>query len=168
MGWTVCALTYCSVPYIEPHNLRRSADATSSVDEDAPHGGIAKLFKRSRNTLAAIRERADAAIASKPEQSEIAEAPRYLRNHEISIVARQARPRSADATIGGSCCTGAVRGIFSGMTLMRMDNVGIVVDDFAAAVAFFKELGLELEGEAQVEGRSVDSSGSTAFCPTSP
>jgi catechol 2,3-dioxygenase-like lactoylglutathione lyase family enzyme len=27
------------------------------------------------------------------------------------------------------------------MTLMRMDNVGIVVDDFAAAVAFFKELG---------------------------
>jgi catechol 2,3-dioxygenase-like lactoylglutathione lyase family enzyme len=54
------------------------------------------------------------------------------------------------------------------MTLMRMDNVGIVVDDFAAAVAFFKELGVELEGEAQVEGRSVDSSGSTAFCPTSP
>jgi catechol 2,3-dioxygenase-like lactoylglutathione lyase family enzyme len=30
------------------------------------------------------------------------------------------------------------------------------VDDLAAAVAFFKELGLELEGEAQVEGRSVD------------
>jgi catechol 2,3-dioxygenase-like lactoylglutathione lyase family enzyme len=38
----------------------------------------------------------------------------------------------------------------------RMDNVGIVVDDLAPAVAFFKELGLELEGEAQVEGRSVD------------
>ena len=49
-----------------------------------------------------------------------------------------------------------VRGIFSGMTLKRMDNVGVVVDDLAAAVAFFKELGLELEGEAQVEGRSVD------------
>jgi catechol 2,3-dioxygenase-like lactoylglutathione lyase family enzyme len=32
-----------------------------------------------------------------------------------------------------------------------MDNVGVVVDDLAAAVAFFKELGLELEGEAQVE-----------------
>ena len=42
------------------------------------------------------------------------------------------------------------------MTLKRMDNVGVVVDDIAAAVAFFKELGLELEGEAQVEGRSVD------------
>jgi catechol 2,3-dioxygenase-like lactoylglutathione lyase family enzyme len=37
-----------------------------------------------------------------------------------------------------------------------MDNVGIVVNDLAAAVAFFKELGLELEGEAQVAGPSVD------------
>jgi len=46
--------------------------------------------------------------------------------------------------------------MLSGMTLKRMDNVGVVVDDLAAAVAFFKELGLELEGEAQVEGRSVD------------
>jgi catechol 2,3-dioxygenase-like lactoylglutathione lyase family enzyme len=35
------------------------------------------------------------------------------------------------------------------MTLKRMDNVGVVVDDLAAAIAFFKELGLELEGEAQ-------------------
>jgi catechol 2,3-dioxygenase-like lactoylglutathione lyase family enzyme len=34
----------------------------------------------------------------------------------------------------------------------RMDNVGIVVDDLDAAVAFFTELGLELEGEAQIEG----------------
>jgi catechol 2,3-dioxygenase-like lactoylglutathione lyase family enzyme len=42
------------------------------------------------------------------------------------------------------------------MTLKRMDNVGIVVDDLASAIAFFKELGLELEGEAQVEGDSVD------------
>ena len=42
------------------------------------------------------------------------------------------------------------------MTIQRMDNVGIVVDDLAAAVAFFEELGLELEGEAQVEGRTVD------------
>jgi catechol 2,3-dioxygenase-like lactoylglutathione lyase family enzyme len=42
------------------------------------------------------------------------------------------------------------------MTLLRMDNVGIVVDDLKAAIAFFVELGLELEGEATVEGRSVD------------
>src|SRR6185503_4451946 len=42
------------------------------------------------------------------------------------------------------------------MTLKRMDNVGVVVDDLEAAVAFFKELGLELEGETQVEGPSVD------------
>ena len=37
-----------------------------------------------------------------------------------------------------------------------MDNVGIVVDDLAAAIAFFIELGLELEGEAPVAGRWVD------------
>jgi catechol 2,3-dioxygenase-like lactoylglutathione lyase family enzyme len=38
----------------------------------------------------------------------------------------------------------------------RMDNVGIVVDDLAAAIAFFVELGLELEGEGTVEGQWVD------------
>jgi catechol 2,3-dioxygenase-like lactoylglutathione lyase family enzyme len=42
------------------------------------------------------------------------------------------------------------------MTLQRMDHVSIVVDDLAAAVAFFGELGLELEGEMPVEGRWVD------------
>jgi catechol 2,3-dioxygenase-like lactoylglutathione lyase family enzyme len=38
------------------------------------------------------------------------------------------------------------------MTIQRMDNVGVVVDDLEAAVAFFLELGLELEGEGAVEG----------------
>jgi catechol 2,3-dioxygenase-like lactoylglutathione lyase family enzyme len=38
------------------------------------------------------------------------------------------------------------------MAIQRMDHVGIVVDDLAAATAFFLELGLELEGEARVEG----------------
>jgi catechol 2,3-dioxygenase-like lactoylglutathione lyase family enzyme len=37
-----------------------------------------------------------------------------------------------------------------------MDNVGIVVDDLAAAVAFFLDLGLSLEGETTVEGEWVD------------
>ena len=35
---------------------------------------------------------------------------------------------------------------------VRMDNVGIVVEDLAAAIEFFRELGLELEGQAVVEG----------------
>jgi catechol 2,3-dioxygenase-like lactoylglutathione lyase family enzyme len=43
------------------------------------------------------------------------------------------------------------------MTLKRMDNVLIVVDDLEAAKAFFIELGMELEGETSVEGLSVDS-----------
>ena len=42
------------------------------------------------------------------------------------------------------------------MTIQRMDNVGIVVDDLKAAIAFFAELGLELEGETTVEGEWVD------------
>src|SRR3954451_21570191 len=42
------------------------------------------------------------------------------------------------------------------MTIQRMDHVGVVVDDLAAAKAFFLELGLELQGEASVEGGWVD------------
>jgi catechol 2,3-dioxygenase-like lactoylglutathione lyase family enzyme len=42
------------------------------------------------------------------------------------------------------------------MTLLRMDNVLIVVEDLEAAKAFFVELGMELEGETLVEGPSVD------------
>jgi catechol 2,3-dioxygenase-like lactoylglutathione lyase family enzyme len=42
------------------------------------------------------------------------------------------------------------------VTIRRMDNVLIVVDDLEAAKAFFVELGLELEGETTVEGPSVD------------
>jgi catechol 2,3-dioxygenase-like lactoylglutathione lyase family enzyme len=42
------------------------------------------------------------------------------------------------------------------MTIQRMDHVGIVVDDLADAVTFFVELGLELQGEAPVEGAWVD------------
>ena len=43
------------------------------------------------------------------------------------------------------------------MTIQRMDNVLIVVEDLEAAKAFFGELGMELEGETQVEGPWVDS-----------
>jgi catechol 2,3-dioxygenase-like lactoylglutathione lyase family enzyme len=42
------------------------------------------------------------------------------------------------------------------MTIQRMDHVGIVVDDLADAVAFFVELGLELQGESPIEGDWVD------------
>ncbi|HYY34747.1 MAG TPA: VOC family protein [Candidatus Binatia bacterium] len=40
--------------------------------------------------------------------------------------------------------------------LLQMHNVGIVVDDLKAAIAFFAVLGLELEGETTVEGQWVD------------
>jgi catechol 2,3-dioxygenase-like lactoylglutathione lyase family enzyme len=38
------------------------------------------------------------------------------------------------------------------MAVQRMDNVGIVVDDLPGTIAFFRELGLELEGQATIEG----------------
>ena len=38
------------------------------------------------------------------------------------------------------------------MPVKRMDNVGIVVEDLGAAIDFFRELGLELEGRATIEG----------------
>ena len=42
------------------------------------------------------------------------------------------------------------------MTVQRMDHVGIVVDDLAAAKAFFVELGLEVQGEMAIDDRRVD------------
>jgi catechol 2,3-dioxygenase-like lactoylglutathione lyase family enzyme len=42
------------------------------------------------------------------------------------------------------------------MSVQRLEHIGIVVDDLVAATAFFAALGLELDGEASVEGDSVD------------
>src|SRR3977135_61210 len=42
------------------------------------------------------------------------------------------------------------------MTVKRMDNVGIVVEDIDAAIEFFTELGLNLEGRAPIEGDWAD------------
>ncbi len=46
--------------------------------------------------------------------------------------------------------------MLGGMTIQRMDHVGVVVDDLEAAIAFFTELGMEVEGRAPVEGAWVD------------
>ena len=42
------------------------------------------------------------------------------------------------------------------MTVKRMDNIGIVVEDIDATIEFFVELGLELEGRAPIEGDWAD------------
>lgn len=42
------------------------------------------------------------------------------------------------------------------MTVKRMDNVGIVVEDIDAAIEFFTDLGLELEGRAPIKGAWAD------------
>src|SRR5208282_3854545 len=46
--------------------------------------------------------------------------------------------------------------MLAAMAIQRMDNVAIVVDDLDAAVAFFTELGMELEGKGQIEGLFAD------------
>ncbi|MEU7769299.1 hypothetical protein AB0B25_29995 [Nocardia sp. NPDC049190] len=45
-----------------------------------------------------------------------------------------------------------VRWLNEPQTIHRINHVGIVVEEFAVAIAFFVELGLELEGEATVSG----------------
>ena len=70
--------------------------------------------------------------------------------------------RGSPLRFGGSVSTrtahpGGTTVSCGGMALQRMDNVLIVVEDLEAAKAFFAELGMELEGEAQLEGPSVDS-----------
>jgi len=42
------------------------------------------------------------------------------------------------------------------MALLRMDHVSVVVDDLEAAIAFFVELGMELQGRAPIEGPALD------------
>lgn len=49
-------------------------------------------------------------------------------------------------------CTGKKNKHMSKSKLIRMDNVGIVVESLDEAIAFFEELGLELEGRATIEG----------------
>ena len=54
------------------------------------------------------------------------------------------------------CSWGRRSATIERMTIQRMEHVGIVVDDLAAAMAFFVELGLKLQGEGPVEGGWVD------------
>lgn len=52
--------------------------------------------------------------------------------------------------------TNPVKTTGTGVLLRRMEHVGIVVHDLEAAIAFFSELGLVMQGRAMVEGRWVD------------
>src|SRR6266545_7417914 len=61
-----------------------------------------------------------------------------------------------DAVAGGRVAGGRRSATVERMTIQRMEHVGIVVDDLAAATAFFVELGLKLQGEGPVEGGWVD------------
>ena len=62
------------------------------------------------------------------------------------------QPRSPGAINSGSCQRRLIHRRLGRMTLKRMDNIGIVVEDLGAMVDFFRELGLELEGQGMIEG----------------
>src|SRR5213078_1691187 len=73
------------------------------------------------------------------------------------------RPTSQSSNLHAQICrlsggrlTPLVRRQGDIMTVKRMDNVGIVVEDIDAAIEFFTELGLELEGRAPIEGDWAD------------
>ena len=82
------------------------------------------------------------------------ESPRVLKSQVAAVMAAE-----PDRATGGSGPPGQRLDAFfklGDMTIQRMDNVAIVVGDLDAAVAFFTELGMELEGKAQVEGLWAD------------
>jgi catechol 2,3-dioxygenase-like lactoylglutathione lyase family enzyme len=54
------------------------------------------------------------------------------------------------------------------MALKRMDNIGIVVEDLRAMVDFFRELGLQLEGQGMIEGSAQEVSPAWAIIATLP
>lgn len=70
---------------------------------------------------------------------------------QVSAVATN---RSASPWDSGASSSSAPR--LSDMAVRRLDHLGIIVDDMDAAVAFFQELGMEVEGRAPVEGQWVD------------
>ena len=72
---------------------------------------------------------------------------RHLRFPRLTT--SNSRERSAWTAAHGLCYT-------RDMTIKRLDHVSVVVDDLAAAIAFFTALGMTLEGEMPVEGPWVD------------
>src|SRR5829696_4994092 len=62
------------------------------------------------------------------------------------------RRRNREPVLLRSACRSDNRTRVGRVTLQRMDNVGIVVESLDAAISFFGELGLELEGRAMIEG----------------
>ena len=83
-----------------------------------------------------------------PQGQVVDEGTRHGRRHALNLRARH--PGNISEHWGTSAGDNRTR--VGRMTLQRMDNVGIVVESLDAAIAFFAELGLELEGRAMIEG----------------
>src|SRR5947209_18419841 len=75
---------------------------------------------------------------------------------QVTLCGRRRREASRAAGSFRAGLAGRRVRMLAGMAIQRMDNVAVVVDDLDAAVAFFTELGMELEGKGQVEGLFAD------------
>jgi catechol 2,3-dioxygenase-like lactoylglutathione lyase family enzyme len=125
-------------------NTRLQQDA-ESVSDDFTCGEFhlvqEKVCRTSRGVglLAATQHPTRRHWSLKPQRSRIEEDARPTRGSDID-------PRCpAERAIFAIRNNGRV-------ALQRMDNVGIVVESLDAAISFFVELGLELEGRAMIEG----------------
>src|SRR6266498_755872 len=76
--------------------------------------------------------------------------------HRWSLQTNGRRVPTSRSATEGRCSWGRRVATIERMTIQRMEHVGIVVDDIAAATAFFVELGLKPQGEGPVEGGWVD------------
>jgi hypothetical protein len=74
----------------------------------------------------------------------------------VKVQQRPRIPTSGEPPDSGTRTGGSPLFVLEDMTMQRMDNVAIVVEDLDGAVAFFTELGVELEGKGQAEGRWAD------------
>ena len=76
-----------------------------------------------------------------------------MNSHVLQWTGRTSRFLCSNAARRPAGCWMLIRStLVNIMSVKRMDNVGIVVEDIGAVVAFFTELGLELEGRALIEG----------------
>jgi catechol 2,3-dioxygenase-like lactoylglutathione lyase family enzyme len=115
---------------------RREAELTlhSGADNNLIDINIGRLLDRERSS-AGNRIRPDRHLAHCAEN--------------LGLTTSNSRERSAWTAAHGLCYT-------RDMTIKRLDHVSVVVDDLAAAIAFFTALGMTLEGEMPVEGPWVD------------
>jgi catechol 2,3-dioxygenase-like lactoylglutathione lyase family enzyme len=137
---------------------RQQAELSTGL-EDA----IAQLARRNKtvlvNVLSKIHGAAEASVLQvkyESDQLERSEGVCRVKRFPKKTLQRTSRTAWRLRLRGGCGHRGRTTPRRPSMTIQRMDNVLIVVDDLDAAISFFVELGMELEGKGPIEGRWVE------------